>query len=530
VRLFSTVAGLRCALDDYRRGAIAADGASVSIGLVPTMGALHEGHLSLIRRARRDNELVVVSIFVNPLQFGPQEDLHRYPQTLECDRQQCEAAGVDFIFAPTVAALYGEDPIPDRQTLTQVVPPPAMVNRLCGLARPGHFEGVATVVTKLLSIVQPHRAYFGQKDAQQLAIIQHLVADLNLPVEICGCPIVRDASGLACSSRNQYLSSDERQQATVLYRSLQQALTLAQQGTWQRSPLLNAVQQALATEPMVQPEYVELVHPQTLASLDQVDDIGMIAIAARLGSTRLIDNILLRRRAPIVAIDGPAGAGKSTVVRRVAQELGLLYLDTGAMYRAVTWLVLHSGIDPTDEAAIADLVSQCQIHLTSSSDPNQGCQVQINGHEVTQAIRTATVTDQVSAIAAQPYVRQALVQQQQRYGRRGGVIMEGRDIGTHVFPNAELKIFLTASVHERARRRQQDLKNQGQGDWDLDHLEQSIYERDRKDSTRLIAPLRKADDAIELQTDHLSIDDVTAQIVQLYRDRFSSMAGSAKIG
>jgi pantoate ligase/cytidylate kinase len=187
----------------------------------------------------------------------------------------------------------------------------------------------------------------------------------------------------------------------------------------------------------------------------------------------------------------------------------------------VTWLALHEGLDPQDEAAIAELVSQCQIQLLPSPDVAQACQVQINGHDVTQAIRTAEVTDQVSAIAAQPYVRKALVQQQQRYGRQGGVIMEGRDIGTHVFPHAELKLFLTASVQERARRRQQDLKNQGQGTPALDDLEQSIYERDRKDSTRVIAPLRKADDAIELQTDHLTIEDVTAQIVRLYHERIS---------
>ncbi|HEY9814507.1 MAG TPA: bifunctional pantoate--beta-alanine ligase/(d)CMP kinase [Candidatus Obscuribacterales bacterium] len=521
VRLFSTVVGLRCALDAYRQAApdLEAQPLPLSIGLVPTMGALHEGHMSLIHRARRDNDVVVVSIFVNPLQFGPQEDLQQYPKTLDRDRLQCAAAGVDLIFAPTVADLYGEEPAGDR--LTQVIPPRSLVDRLCGLARPGHFEGVATVVTKLLNIVQPHRAYFGQKDAQQLAIIRQLVADLNLPVDICGCSIVREASGLAYSSRNQYLSEEERSQAAVLYRSLQRAEAQFRQGVRQRDDLLAAVQQDLETDAGVQPEYIDLVHPRTMAPLDQIDDVGLVAIAARIGSTRLIDNLLLRNRAPIVAIDGPAGAGKSTVVRRVAQELGLLYLDTGAMYRAVTWLALHEGLDLQDEAAIAELVSQCEIQLLPSPDVAQACQVQINGHDVTQAIRTAEVTDQVSAIAAQPYVRKALVQQQQRYGRQGGVIMEGRDIGTHVFPHAELKLFLTASVQERARRRQQDLKNQGQGTPALDDLEQSIYERDRKDSTRVIAPLRKADDAIELQTDHLTIEDVTAQIVRLYHERIS---------
>jgi pantoate ligase/cytidylate kinase len=516
VRLFSTIAGLRCALSLYRQ---TSERRLPSLGLVPTMGALHAGHLSLIQRARRENDVVVVSIFVNPLQFGPNEDLQRYPKNLERDRQLCEEVGVDYIFAPTVAELYGADGR-DGAIVTQVIPPTAMTQPLCGSRRPGHFEGVATVVTKLLNIVQPDRAYFGQKDAQQLALIRRSVADLNLPVEICGCPIVREPSGLACSSRNQYLSDGERQQATVLYRSLQKAADRFQQGNRASSILIQTVQDELATAPDIMPEYVDLVHPQTMTPIDQVETVGLLAIAAQLGSTRLIDNIVLRNRRPIVAIDGPAGAGKSTVVRRVAQELELLYLDTGAMYRAVTWLALHQNIDVTDEAAIAELVSQCTIQLIPSPDPAQPCQVFINDHDVTQDIRGSQVTAQVSAIAAQPHVRHALVEQQQRYGQTGGIVMEGRDIGTHVFPDAELKIFLTASVQERARRRQQDLKQQGQDTAELEALERSIYERDRKDSTRAIAPLRQAQDAIELQTDNLSIDDVTDKIVGLYHQRF----------
>ena len=263
-----------------------------------------------------------------------------------------------------------------------------------------------------------------------------------------------------------------------------------------------------------------------MTPLEQVEEVGLVAIAARLGSTRLIDNILLQQRKPIVAIDGPAGAGKSTVVRQVAQQLGLLYLDTGAMYRAVTWLVLQSGIAIDDEASIAELVSQCEIRLEQGAEGLDGLpmpKVFINGQEVTQAIRTLEVTAHVSAIAAQPFVRQELVKRQQAYGRQGGVVMEGRDIGTHVFPDAELKIFLTASVQERARRRQQDLKNQGQRDVSLSELERSIEERDRKDSTRLLAPLQKAADAIELNTDSLTIEEVTANIVSLYREKLVSL-------
>ena len=242
-----------------------------------------------------------------------------------------------------------------------------------------------------------------------------------------------------------------------------------------------------------------------------------------MGPTRLIDNVLLRHRKPIIAIDGPAGAGKSTVARRVAKALDLLYLDSGAMYRAVTWLALDRGVDPHDPVSVAELLQDCNIQLATSDNSDALStylsRIWINGREVTQPIRTSEVTEQVSAIAAQPQVRQVLLRQQQQYGLNGGVVMEGRDIGTAVFPQAELKIFLTASVSERARRRQQDLQAQNQPAVGLEALERAIDERDRKDSTRRVAPLRKADDAIELNTDGLSIDDVVTKIVCLYQDK-----------
>ncbi len=482
-----------------------------SVGLVPTMGALHAGHLSLIQRARQENDWVVVSIFVNPLQFGPNEDFQRYPRPLAHDRELCQQAGVDLLFVPSVEELYGTDQI----NVTQVIPPAAMMAELCGRSRLGHFEGVATVVTKLLNIVQPDRAYFGQKDAQQAAILRRLVADLNIPVEIVVCPIVREVDGLALSSRNQYLSPEQRVEATALQRGLHRAEAVFRAGERQRQPLIEAVKSELQV-PGLQPEYVELVHPDTMLPLPQVEESGLLAAAAWLGSTRLIDNLVLRNRQPILAIDGPAGAGKSTVVRQVAQTLGLLYLDTGAMYRAVTWLVLQTGIAVDDQAAIAELVSQSQIDISGNPAMTR---VTINGQDVSHMIRSLEVTAQVSAVSAQPVVRRELVKRQQAYGRRGGIVMDGRDIGTCVFPDAELKIYLTASVQERARRRQQDLKNQAQVEVSLSELEQAIYERDLKDSTRRIAPLRKAADAIEIQTDALTIDQVAAHIVGLYRQK-----------
>jgi pantoate ligase / CMP/dCMP kinase len=524
VRLLTTVAALRCYLDRCRLGQEPLHGAKrgaagklaialtpVEVGLVPTMGALHQGHLSLMERAYRETQIVVVTIFVNPLQFGPTEDFHQYPRVLEQDVELCEQAGVDVVFAPTATELgivEGE--------ITQIEPPESMLAVLCGPRRPGHFAGVATIVTKLFNVVQPDRAYFGQKDAQQVAIIQRVRQDLNLPVEIVPCPIVREASGLALSSRNQYLSQPERIEATSLYQGLAQAERLFLAGERQSLDLINTVKSVLDLVPAIKPEYIELVHPTTLMPLKEIDDMGLLAIAARLGSTRLIDNLVLRCRLPIVAIDGPAGAGKSTVARLVAQELGLLYLDTGAMYRALTWLVLQAEVDLCDEPAIAELASRSEILLGGAAT---AVHVQINGRDVTEAIRDPKVTAHVSAVAAQQAVREALVQQQQNYGQRGGVVMDGRDIGTHVFPDAELKIFLTASAGERARRRFKDLQALGKADVTLAELEQAIRERDFKDSTRAISPLKRAEDAVELDTDTLSIATVVAQIVTLYHDR-----------
>jgi pantoate ligase/cytidylate kinase len=525
VRLFTTVAGIRRYLEtaqadhlqrmagDHERETSRL--CRLAVGLVPTMGALHEGHLSLVRRARQDNDLVVVSIFVNPLQFAPHEDLETYPRSLERDQQLCEQSGVDVIFAPSVDELYGKTLQASREQMTRVIPPPLMMKPLCGQGRPGHFEGVATVVVKLLNIVRPDRAYFGRKDAQQLAILKQVSVHLNLDVEIVDCAIVREPSGLAMSSRNAYLSSEQRQDAALLYAGLKQAERCFNRGLCDRTSLVEAVRMTIANAPEIRVEYIDLVHPETMTPIDAIEESGLLAVAAHLGKTRLIDNIILRNRQPIIAIDGPAGAGKSTVARQIAQDLGLLYLDTGAMYRAVTWFVLNSGVSVDDEPGVAELLNQCVIHLSSDDSQATACRVWVNGQEVSEAIRTPEVTANVSAIAAQPSVRHALVQQQRRYGKEGGIVMDGRDIGTHVFPNAELKIFLTASVKERARRRQKDLVNQGRT-LSLDIIEQSIYERDMKDSTRAIAPLRQASDALVINTDTLSISDVIERITQLY--------------
>ena len=219
---------------------------------------------------------------------------------------------------------------------------------------------------------------------------------------------------------------------------------------------------------------------------------------------------------PIIAIDGPAGSGKSTVTRRVAQELGLLHLDTGAMYRAVTWLVMDQKIDIQDGEAIAVLVQEMKLNLVPRNTPHLPSEVYINDHEVTKAIRTPEVTSNVSAIAAQAAVRAELVKLQKNFGKQGGVIAEGRDIGTNVFPEAELKIFLTATAPERARRRLLDLKNQGYENVNLESLIQEIVDRDEQDTNRAISPLRRAKDAQEIVTDNFSIEEVISQVVAFY--------------
>ncbi len=257
------------------------------VGFVPTMGYLHEGHLSLIRIARARCDLLVVSIFVNPTQFGPNEDYNDYPRDLERDKALCEKEGVDVLFVPKVEEMYPEG------FCTYVEVTGRMTEVLCGKYRPGHFRGVTTVVTKLFNIVMPHFAVFGQKDGQQLAVIKRMVRDLNLPVEIIAAPTVREQDGLAMSSRNEYLTPEERKVAPALYKSLLMAKKLIEQGERRSANIISAMRKYIEGAGPFRVQYIDIVDADTMEPLDEVRGKVMIALAAFLGKARLIDNIVI---------------------------------------------------------------------------------------------------------------------------------------------------------------------------------------------------------------------------------------------
>ena len=259
----------------------------LSVGLVPTMGYLHEGHGSLIERSVRDNDRTVVSVFVNPMQFGPKEDLASYPRDIVADTAYCEKLNADIVFAPEANEMYtdGFCSYVDMSILTE---------ELCGLSRPTHFRGVCTVVSKLFNIVCPDRAYFGEKDAQQLAIIRRMVTDLNIDTEVVGCPIVRESDGLAKSSRNTYLSDKERQAALVLHRAIECADGMLKSGEKNAGVILEAMKKLIEAEPLARTDYVKAVDALTMQQVSEIKQDTLFALAVYIGKTRLIDNISYR--------------------------------------------------------------------------------------------------------------------------------------------------------------------------------------------------------------------------------------------
>ncbi len=278
-----------CSMIDAMRAASRnCRGAGKRLGLVPTMGALHEGHLSLVRAAQAQCDAVAASLFVNPLQFGPGEDLVKYPRDFERDRTLLETEGVDFLFAPGVEEMYPAGAV-------TYVTVEGLSDKLCGRSRPGHFRGVTTVVSKLFNIIEPDLAFFGQKDAVQLAIIRRMVRDLNIPVQIVARPIVRELDGLAMSSRNAYLDPQQKKSALALYRSLLEVQKRFARGEQRPATLIAAGRQVFAEEPAVKLDYLEIVDPDTLDPVDDLSRGALVAVAAFVGKARLIDNLVLDR-------------------------------------------------------------------------------------------------------------------------------------------------------------------------------------------------------------------------------------------
>ena len=484
-----------------------------SITLVPTMGALHKGHGQLIDFAKhafdQQNHRVLVSVFVNPLQFGPNEDFEKYPRTSEKDCELTFNSGGDAIWLPTIKQIFPEGA--DNYFKIQV--PKKLESYLCGQRRKGHFNGVASVLIRLINIVKPTNLILGEKDWQQLIIIRKLIEELNLPIRLRSCPTYRESDGLAYSSRNYYLTKEERVRAQILPKVLDQAAQDFQDG---KELKFNDIESSLRKNEL-EIEYLERVDIHELQPLTQSKKLCLLATAVKIGQTRLIDHKFLMTRKPIVAIDGPAGAGKSTVTKAFAKKLGLLYLDTGAMYRAVTWKIQDSRIDPSDEESISQILQDLELNLELTAVGDQ--KIMINGIDVTEVIRSPEITAGVSIIASKKKVREILTSQQKTLGNSGGLIAEGRDIGTAVFPDAELKIFLTASESERAERRYKDLIDRGFKPPALQQLEEQIIERDELDRNRDIAPLTQANDAIELITDGMSINEVINELFTLFRAR-----------
>lgn len=279
IKVVSTVCETRAQVKEWKNQGL-------TVGLVPTMGYLHEGHQSLIKKAVEENDRVVVSVFVNPIQFAPNEDLETYPRDLEADKRLCDSTGADLIFHPTPEEMY-----PDG--FSTHIQMDNLTKELCGKTRPTHFGGVCTVVGKLFNIVQPDKAYFGQKDAQQLAIIKRMVRDLNFDIEIVGCPIIREPDGLAKSSRNTYLNADERKAALILSKAIKLGEELVADGERNAQTIIKAMTDKINTEPLARIDYVNVVDALSIEPLDVVKGEVLVAIAVYIGKTRLIDNFII---------------------------------------------------------------------------------------------------------------------------------------------------------------------------------------------------------------------------------------------
>jgi len=480
------------------------------INFIPTMGNLHNGHIKLISTAKNDNSNInLVSIFVNPLQFNNKSDLKNYPKTIDNDIKISLANGADVIFIPSTEDIYP----PDNKNINYLKASKKLSSALCGLNRIGHFDGVCTVIYILLNLIKPKNLYLGEKDWQQLLILKNLILKKKLNVTIKSIPTQRDFDGIPLSSRNVHLSKNERKLIRIFSNELLLAKRIFQK---EKKISLKEIMKKLSAE-KISIEYLEHLHPHTLQKTKVKDNFSILAGAIKCGETRLIDHVFLMKRKAIIAIDGPAGSGKSTVTKLLAKKLKLLYLDTGAMYRALSWLLIKENIDYKKEKKLQNILKDISIVFKSNGTSHQD--VFINNYCVTEEIRSQEISSIVSKISSIKVVRKFLVEEQRKIGESGGLVAEGRDIGTTVFPSAELKIFLTASIDERAKRRKSDKQSKDSREISLQKLKELIKKRDFEDSNRAISPLIKANDAIEINTDGYSINEVVDKIIDLYNDK-----------
>ena len=480
------------------------------INFVPTMGNLHKGHEKLIETANNQkNGYTLVSIFVNPLQFDCKEDLKNYPKTTDDDQSIAFQSGADAIFIPKAKDLFPANYLQYHTIKASV----ELNSTLCGLNRVGHFDGVCTVVYRLLKLVNPKYLFLGEKDWQQLLIVRNMIKEMKLDIKIKSISTLRDHDGVPLSSRNSLLKKSERAKLIFFSKKLKEAKEIFEKG---KSLDLNKLIKQIELKD-IKIEYLKVVDAFSLKEKITSDKISMLAGAIKCGHTRLIDHVFLMKNKPIIAIDGPAGSGKSTVTKLIARKLKLLYLDTGAMYRAVSWYLIKNDINYSSKDDLSKGLKNISIIFQSDTDDNQS--VLVNNIDVTKAIRAQEINSLVSKIASIDEVRAFLLNEQRKLGKKGGLVAEGRDIGTTVFPYAALKIYLTASINERAKRRKLELEQNGYDNLDFSIIREQIEQRDHNDMNRINSPLKKAKDAISIESDGLSVEEIVEKIVDIYNDK-----------